>query len=115
MKANKEHDVNKTSFLFVLDSILSTNTNFYLALYLEGKTKIMSIFEISEFIKKFLQFKYINNLLSSNKIKLLYYINGVIDIHCLYISPSMLLYIFTITYKKKYGGFSYYYNIVICS
>lgn len=45
--------------------------------------------------------------------KFLYYTKIITNIYYLYISPSVILNILSIAYRKKHLGFSYYYKIII--
>lgn len=106
--------IDAVAFLFVLGSTSSTNTDFYINPYPEGnKSPITNVFSIQCKPK-------IDELLVSNKSKLLYQVNKLTDIYWLGILPLIAPNIFAIAHKEDHLDFSYCYKIIahswfICS
>lgn len=99
-------DTNIAMFPFVLGSVLSINTDFYMNLHLESnKSPIIDVFSIQ-------CMPTIDKLLTLDKLKLLYHVNKPIIIHRLYITLSIAPNILAITHKKDHLGFSYCYKII---
>ena len=72
----------------------------------ESETKILPMPKVFESLEKPPKADNTNDLLLSDKAKLLYYVNKVIGIYCLCMPPSMASYIFILAYGKGYLAFS---------
>lgn len=100
--------------MFVLGLILLTDVDLYFISRLKDKAKVLLIFKISWSLEELSQTNNIKNLPPLDKIKLLYHINKVINVHYLYILPLVTSDIFVIAHWKGYPSFSYYYKIITC-
>lgn len=89
-----------------------TNFDLYLALHLECEAKVLPVPKIFRSIEKTSQFNSTNSFSSQKKTKLLYYVNKLTGIYCLYIFILLALDIFAIAYGKRHPGFSLYYKII---
>lgn len=110
-----ELDMDKVTFLFVSGLITQTDANSYLGPRLKGETKVLSTPKFLRSLEESLQLSGTDDLLPPDKTKLLYYINKMISVYHLYISPSVASDILVIAYKKKHLGFSHCYKIIIRS
>lgn len=86
----------------------------YLALYLEKDTKILLQLKNPEVLQLLVTLKRNLPLLSTAKLRLLYYINIITFIQRLYIPSCMTLDILVIAHRNGYPSFSCYYEIIIC-
>lgn len=99
----------------MLDSILPTNADLYLTPRPQGEAKILPAPEVIKSLEKALQPNNTDSLSLPDKAKLLYYINKIIGVHCLWISPSVTLDILAIAHEEGHPGFSRCYKIIIRS
>lgn len=115
VQANNKLGIDKTFFLFVLGLIPPTDANPYLTPRLKIEAKVLPAPEVSRSLDESPQSHNTDGLALPDKTKLLYYVNKLTGIHCLYIPSSMAPDILVIAYKKRYQGFSYCYKIITCS
>lgn len=91
----------------MISSILSTDSDFYLASYLDSN-------EESSLYSLLIQ-EGPNKLPALDKSRRLYHVNQLINIHCLCISPFMAPDLLAVTYGESHPGFSHYYKIITYS
>lgn len=115
VQANKDLSANTTSFLFVLGSTPPTDADLYLTPRPEGETKLLPTPGVSRALEEPPLSDNTDSLSPPDKAKLLYYVNMLTGVHCLYIPPSVAPNILAIAYGEGHPGFSRCYKIITYS